>query len=375
VVVWEWKLWDHLVQDQDNALPAFGVVSAHPELVDINFVQGPATSPDWIHLNSVSYNPDLDQVLVSSHNLDEFWVIDHGTTTAEAAGHTGGARGHGGDLLYRWGNARSQGLGTVADQRLFGQHHATWLPAGHPFAGSILVFNNGLGRPGNDYSSLEIITPPTDGNGNYTFLPGQAYGPGAAAWTWTMPTPTDLFAQNISGVLPVADGYLVTDGPRGRVFQLDALGDERWAYINPVGQNGPMTQGAVPQGNNVFHYEFYPPDFDGFDGLTLVPGDPIEVDPLTTPLCILAGMPQYTEAAACVFPNPATDEVTVSISSEDVRWLEVVDALGRSKQRKQVSVTGTSFELDGLPPGLYTVVAQGTDGRPRAIGRFIKQAR
>ena len=36
-VVWEWHQMDHIVQDFDNTKPNYGVVGAHPELMDINF--------------------------------------------------------------------------------------------------------------------------------------------------------------------------------------------------------------------------------------------------------------------------------------------------------------------------------------------------
>ena len=35
-VVWEWRLWDHLVQDYDSDKDGFGVVADNPQLVDIN---------------------------------------------------------------------------------------------------------------------------------------------------------------------------------------------------------------------------------------------------------------------------------------------------------------------------------------------------
>ena len=67
-------------------------------------------------MNSVAYHPELDQIVLSVLGFSEIWIIDHGTTTAEAAGHTGGRSGKGGDLLYRWGNPRAYRAGSAVDQ-------------------------------------------------------------------------------------------------------------------------------------------------------------------------------------------------------------------------------------------------------------------
>ena len=72
-----------------------------------------------MHTNSIDYNEEFDQILISVCNFNEIWVIDHSTTTAEAAGHTGGNSGKGGDLLYRWGNPAAYRAGTTSDQKLF----------------------------------------------------------------------------------------------------------------------------------------------------------------------------------------------------------------------------------------------------------------
>ena len=40
-IVWEWHVWDHLVQDFDSTQANFGVVADHPELVNVDY---PATA-------------------------------------------------------------------------------------------------------------------------------------------------------------------------------------------------------------------------------------------------------------------------------------------------------------------------------------------
>ena len=80
----------------DSLLPNYGQVSAHPELVNINL--GQFTNPvegDWLHPNVIDYDPVIDQIVFSSIHLDEIFIIDHSTTTADAASHSGGNSGMG----------------------------------------------------------------------------------------------------------------------------------------------------------------------------------------------------------------------------------------------------------------------------------------
>src|SRR5207248_6947015 len=131
---------------------------------------------DWLHVNSVAYNAELDQIMLSVFEFSEVWVIDHGTKTAEAAGHEGGKSGKGGDLLYRWGNPRAYRAGTVKDQKLFGQHNAQWIAKGLPGEGHVLIFNNGMKRTGGAYSTVDEIVLPVDGKGRYDYSKGKPYG-------------------------------------------------------------------------------------------------------------------------------------------------------------------------------------------------------
>src|SRR5262249_6705360 len=160
------------IQDADPKAEHYGAVAEHPELIDLNFDaraaapisaaerkkqeelaaqmratgyaggdegdgQGGATSAkpppandngaDWLHMNAVSYDPELDLIVASSPHLSEIWILDHSTTTEQAAGHKGGRYGKGGDLLWRWGNPQHYGGGSDADRKLFYQHNVQWI--------------------------------------------------------------------------------------------------------------------------------------------------------------------------------------------------------------------------------------------------------
>lgn len=367
--MWRWRAWDHLVQDFDAGLPDHGVVSDHPELLDINFFQGPPNSADWIHLNGVTYNPELDQILLSAHSFDEIWIIDHSTTTAEAATHAGGQSGRGGDLLYRWENPRAYGRGGMSDQRLFGQHNATWLPEGHAHAGSILVFNNGNGRPGGNFSSVDLIDPPLGSGGTYTLVPGEAFGPSEATELYTDTPPSNFYSMAIGGVAPIGQGYLVSDGMGGRFFEVDADEHIVWEYINPANQTGPLEQGMAPDNNQVFRCAYYSPDFAGFTGQTLVPGDEIELEPLEPSLCattdVISPKPVTLMQA---HPNPATETIVLDPVPAGSTCVRVVDGLGRTLSSVPVDRTGRcSIDLKTMPSGL--VVLDPVDRNGKSLGR------
>ncbi len=248
-IVWEWHAWDHLVQDQDASKENYGDVSAHPKLIDLNYTL--QASADWTHINSADYNAELDQILLSVHNFGEIWIIDHSTTTEEAAGHSGGNSGCGGDLLYRWGNPQAYGAGDAGDQILFGQHDAEWIADGLPGEGNILIFNNGLGRAGDRYSSVDEITPPLNSDGSYD----RTFDPDILCWRYTADNPTDFFAQNISSAQRLENGdTLICSGPNGYFFEVTQDGDTVWDY---------SAQGSY------FNIQRYEPDYSGFTGIEL----------------------------------------------------------------------------------------------------------
>jgi hypothetical protein len=68
-IVWQWHVWDHLIQDYDPSKENYGNVSEHPELIDINFMAD--SSPDWLHINAIDYNNNYNQIMLSVNYFSE----------------------------------------------------------------------------------------------------------------------------------------------------------------------------------------------------------------------------------------------------------------------------------------------------------------
>jgi len=286
-IVWQWRLWDHLIQDLDSTKPNYGVVTNHPELLNINYEDTTETgfgarSLDWVHVNAVTYNSDLDQIMISARSISEIWLLDHSTTTAQAASHSGGKHNKGGDLLYRWGNPSAYNRGTLSNKKLFNQHNPTWIPDGYPGAGKISIFNNGTHRPGGNFSSADIIVPPVDANGNYYLATGKTYGPDSAIWSYKAPNLTDFYSATEGGVQPLKNGnMLICEANKGNFFEVDSNKNIVWRYVDPDGGYGPTIQTYSPGLNTCFRANLYLENYPAFNNKTLKPGSPIEINPLS----------------------------------------------------------------------------------------------
>jgi len=308
-IVWEWHVWDHLIQDFDATRANYGDVAAHPELVEINppglwmarisdrefeelealgYLGGApkddrsndrkrekARSADWLHTNAIAYNATLDQIALSVLGNNEIWIIDHSTTTQEARGHNGGRAGRGGDLLYRWGNPLAYRAGSQTDQTLFAQHDVHWIDDRLPGASNLLLFNNGRGRPEGEYSSILEIATPVDAAGRYPLEPGKPFGPEHPAWEYTAPEKESFYANFISGAQRLPNGNtLICYGSKGTFFEVTAHGEEVWRFVTPaVGPEGSGHAGSDKKPSNiVFRVHRYAPDHPAFKGKNLEPG-------------------------------------------------------------------------------------------------------
>ncbi|MBN2788810.1 MAG: aryl-sulfate sulfotransferase [Candidatus Delongbacteria bacterium] len=280
-VVWEWQIYDHLIQDFDPAKDNYGVVEDHPELMDVNYT--PTTLREWLHANGIDYNSELDQISISLRNINEFWIIDHSTTTAEAAGHTGGNSGKGGDILYRWGNPETYRAQTNNEQKFFEQHDARWIQSGYPGEGNITVFNNGTIRPEGLYSSVDEIILPVDEYGNYTVpSTGNSFEPVDQTWVYTDSNPEDMFSPHISGAHRLQNGNtVICQGDDAHFYEVKPDKTIVWEYISPIDVNGAATQGDVVNPLTSFRCHKHSLDYPAFTGKDLTPKGYLEINPIT----------------------------------------------------------------------------------------------
>jgi len=176
-IVWEWNSVDHMTQDFDPTKANFGILANNPGKIDINYGNGLNIPEDFMHVNSAYYIEEFDQIVFSTYHYSELWVIDHSTTTEEAAGNTGGKYGKGGDLLYRWGNPYVYGRGDADVFLLSAVHDPKWVSE----EGRFIMYDNNIFDPtrglmgGN--SMVVEIEPPITSDGSYILGENGVYGP------------------------------------------------------------------------------------------------------------------------------------------------------------------------------------------------------
>lgn len=216
-IVWEWQSWDHLIQDISSKFPNYGNVTKSLEKIDINYSQ--SASGMVMHANGISYDPIRKLIYVSVYNFSEVWVIDHSTTTLEAATNMGGKYKKGWDLVYRFGNPSAyKGKG----ERLFYSAHYPNLIG----SGKILIFSNGNGASSQESTAYELKLPEELENGQSTQkLP-------EVTWSYTHP---ELFFDKVGWVEKLPNGnILITEGD-GTLWEVTREKELVWKYTQKPG--------------------------------------------------------------------------------------------------------------------------------------------
>ncbi len=384
-VVWEWHLWDHLCQSYNSAKDNYVTnTSDHPELFNINFNP---VKEIW-HANGLDYNPMLDQIVVSAHNANEVYIIDHSTTTAEAASHSGGLGGRGGDFLYRWGKPATYGQSGTAIFNVV--HDAHWIPEESVNGGRIVGFNNnGISST---VTSVDQIVTPVDGY-NYSYTPNTAYSPS----TYTSRLACTGHTNNEGNSFQMPNGnQLVCIAFSGLIYEVDPAGNTIWSvsipgvvsqafrysdcYVNnpplaipAITQNGPDLTSSVAAG-----YQWY------LNGVK-IPG---ETNQNFTPVQDGVYLVRVTDSNACgyaystnfiftltnnisvnnpveqkfsLYPNPVSGILSINeqFYTGDNFKVMITDAVGKTilttKNRK-------SLDLSSYENGMYHISLQTESG-------------
>ncbi|MDE0006583.1 MAG: aryl-sulfate sulfotransferase [Rhodospirillaceae bacterium] len=264
-IVWQWNSWDHFVQDKYPDRANYGDVESAVGKIDVNYLREGYVlflRGQMHHVNSVDYNPELDQIVLSSAAYGELWFIDHSTTMAEAAGDSGGRYGRGGDLIYRWGNPFTTRSGTLDDATLYWQHDARWITEGLPGAGNLLVYNNGTNRsldgtfdPGlgmdfeNSYTDLLEVRLPARADGSYDI--GREP---ELVWSWNLDASEDYFSPFMSGWDRMPNGNTIfVNGHNKQVMEVTPAGERVLDYL-------------VPENGRKYRVYKYPVDYPGLAG-------------------------------------------------------------------------------------------------------------
>lgn len=329
-IVWEWKFIDHIIQDYDLTKPNFGFVENHPERVDINYEDPYFVGRDrgFTHVNGIDYNSSLDQIIISARNLNEIYIIDHSTTTAEAAGRTGGNSNLGGGFLWRWGNPMVYRQGNVDDQQLFLQHDAKWVASGYLDEGKISVFSNG-GDGIRAYSSVHLLDPEISNN-TYT-KENNKFKPLHYNWSWSGSIlGRTIYETTRSGTHSLPNGnFIICESSLGQVSEITKTGAHVWTYKNPSGKDIFNQFDDVSLNSNaIFRAEKYPSNYIGFIGKDLTPKGIIESENSLSNSCITLSS-VASEINNLKILNPVHNNILKFNKEVKLGAVKVFDANGR----------------------------------------------
>jgi hypothetical protein len=349
-IIWEWRMPDHIIKGDSAA--------THPELFS-GTMNSTLFYQQWVHLNGLDYNEELDMILFSSRLFSELFIIDHGLTTQEAAGHTGGKRGKGGDILYRWGkpaNYKASGATTLNVL-----HCVNWIPKGYPGAGNIIFFHNNTAA---SKSQVIEIKPPMDANGNFAHTAGESFGPAEPAWIFS--PAKGFFSFSMSSALRLPNGntlaHLAYPGGLGGMggagggvlVEIDSMKNVVWS--DTLDLKGEAVEEDNPATYNPAKIMYYKKDYKGVLKLLGASANKIRGD---------------VAAAGSVPPGPRIHQASGSIFFSGVEGYEVSVVNLQGKNVLSAKPKGNTLQLqtDRMAVGLYYTKA--TKYNRRSISRMI----
>ena len=207
-VIWEWRSFDHLIQDFDSNALNFGVISEHPEKINLNYHN--SENGDLMHANGLFYDKKRDMIYLSVNFYSEVWAIPHNYDTITTKTDKG-------DLNFRFGNPEA--YNSLGKRLFFNNHHPSLVTLNPETIDNFLIFMNG--KKDNQSIVYEFILP-----SKFDLNPKE----------WTTPeefwnfTESDLYYEKISGALRLPNGNtLICEGDYG-YWEVTPQGDVVWKY-------------------------------------------------------------------------------------------------------------------------------------------------
>ncbi|WP_372756620.1 arylsulfotransferase family protein [Mariniflexile sp.] len=213
-VVWEWHATDHFIQDYDSTKENYGVVADNPNKIDINY-NSSQSDGDIMHANGITIDETNNLLYITVNFYSEVWVIDHSTTTSEAATSSGGNYNLGGDLVYRFGNPLT--YDNIGDVTLNRVHYPNLFETN-----KMLVFSNNIYNGQSAVIEYELSPP-------YQLVAGKNNEPSV---TWEF-TDSSLYSLTTSSASRMSNGNtLIGEGTAGTIWEVSNSGEVLWKNAN-----------------------------------------------------------------------------------------------------------------------------------------------
>ncbi|HNQ68281.1 MAG TPA: aryl-sulfate sulfotransferase [Bacteroidales bacterium] len=335
-IVWEWHLWDHLCQNTSSTKPGYVTsIVQNPQLMNINYGVSSGTGTlDWLHMNGIDYNEELDQITFSSHNLNEIYVIDHSTSSVEAASHSGGNSGKGGDFLYRWGNPASY---SATGSTIFNVvHDAHWISSDHPeYPGFLSAINNGGGTGGK--AAIEFVDAPLNGY-TYDITLGQAFQP--TTYTDRFNTSYNSQGQGNSEQFPNGNMLLcVPSNTLTYIYEVNDAGTTIWSK---------NISGQVSQAHRYEKCFIRPVNAElSATELIVCPGENLTL--ATSATAITESSPTFSYAWTSVPEGFSSDEANPVVNPVQATTFNVIVTNDQSGCTDEVSITIDVYSTPDIP--------------------------
>ncbi len=348
-IVWEWHLSDHLVQDVSADFIGFGDIMENKSKMDIN-VNTAGTVKDWIHFNSISYNDETNQIILSSKFLNEIYVIEKTETSDVAAADSGGRYEVGGDFLYRWGNESNYDKSSSSGSQIANQHNVQWFGKE---TNTISIFNNG---DEGESSVLEVILPQTNEK-NYVNLE-EHYEDASIVRTVLNIDEESFYSSVTSGAQRLENGNMIfTISKENRIVEVDKDNKVVWLYIIPINSGTRMNQGDNPEkGSSIFNINKYSSSYEGLVGRDLESTEPLEMNADISDCLLQTGTTEVLLAGnvdckllngrlSCDYDLTASKEILISDVYGDVL----------QRLRPESDKGNINYDMTDYPVGLYIV--------------------